>query len=159
MNEDENKKIVRRFIEEMWNQRKFQVADELFAVDCVTHQLRSGEEPAGVPRSAESVKREVAAWLNGFPDLEFVLEQMIAAGDRVVSHCTMRGTHSGVWMGIGPTGRKVSVPIVTIHRIADGKIAEDWVLVGSLMLFQQLGLVPQTQEIFAASLTGGKLET
>jgi predicted ester cyclase len=110
----------------------------------------------GVPRSPESVKREAAAWLAGFPDLEFILEQMIAAGDRVMSHCTMRGTHSGVWMGIGPTRRKVSVPIITIHRIADGKIAEDWVLVGSLMLFQQLGLVPQTQEIFGASRTGGK---
>jgi predicted ester cyclase len=151
MNEDENKRIVTRFIEEMWNQRKLQVADELFAANCVTHQLRSGEDPAGVARSAESVKREAATWLMGFPDLEFVLEQMIAAGDRVVSHCTMRGTHTGAWLGIGPTGRKVSLPIITIHRIADEKIAEDWVLVGSLMLFQQLGFVPQTQEIFAAA--------
>ena len=151
MNEDKNKEIVRRFIEEMWNQRKLQVADELFAADCVTHQLRSGENAAGIPRSAESVKREAAAWLTGFPDLKFILEQMIAAGERVVSHCTMRGTHSGAWMGISPTGRNVSVPIITIHRIADGKIAEDWVLVGSLMLFQQLGLVPQTQDIFGAA--------
>jgi len=150
MNEEQNKKIVKRFIEEMWNQRKFEAADELLAADCVTHQLRSGEDPAGVPRSPESVKREASGWLRGFPDLEFVLEQMIAAGDRVVSHCTMRGTHSGVWMGIAPTGRKVSVPVITIHRIAGGKIAEDWVLVGSLMLFQQLGLVPETQEIFGA---------
>src|SRR5436853_5475414 len=114
MNEDKNKEIVRRFIEEMWNQRKLQVADELFAADCVTHQLRSGENAAGIARSAESVKREAAAWLAGFPDLELILEQMIAAGDRVVSHYTMRGTHSGMWMGIGPTGRKVSVPIITI---------------------------------------------
>ena len=151
MNNEENEKIVKRFIEQMWNQRKLQVADELFAVDCVTHQLRSGEDPAGVPRSAESVKREAAAWLAGFPDLEFVLQQMIAVGDRIVSHCTMRGTHTGAWMGIGPTGRKVNVPVITIHRIANGKIAEDWVLVGSLMLFQQLELVPQTQEILRAS--------
>jgi predicted ester cyclase len=159
MNEEQNKIIVKRFIEEMWNQRKLEVADKLFAVNCVTHQLRSGEDPTGVPRSPESVKREATVWLTGFPDLKFVLEQMIAAGDRVVSHCAMRGTHSGAWMGIGPTGRKVSVPIITIHRIGDGKIAEDWVLVGSLMLFQQLGLVPETQEIFGASRTGGKLET
>jgi len=117
----------------------------------VTHQLRSGEDPAGIPRSAESVKREAAAWLTGFPDLEFLLEQMIAGGDRVVSHCTMRGTHTGAWMEIGPTGRSVSVPIITIHRIADGKIAEDWVLMGSLILFQQLGLVPQTQDFLQAS--------
>jgi steroid delta-isomerase-like uncharacterized protein len=140
MNEEQNKKIVKRFIEEMWNQRKLEVADELLAADCVTHQLRSGEDPAGVPRSPESVKREVATWLTGFPDLEFVLEQIIAAGDRVASHCTMRGTHTGAWMGISPTGRKLSFPIITIHRIADGKIAENWVLVGSLMFFSNSGL-------------------
>jgi predicted ester cyclase len=151
MNEERNKSIVKRLIEEMWNQRKLELADELFAADCVTHQLRSGEEPAGVPRSADSVKREATTWLTGFPDLEFVSEQMIAADDRVVSHCTMRGTHSGPWIGISPTGRKVNVPIITIHRIAAGKIAEDWVLVGSLMLFQQLGVVPQTEEIFRAA--------
>ena len=151
MNEDENKKIVRRFIDEMWNARKLDIADELFAADCVTHQRRNGEDSAGSARSAESVKREATAWLTGFPDLEFVLEQMIAAGDRVLSLCMIRGTHTGAWMGIRPTGRKVRVPIMTIHRVADGKIAEDWVLVGSLILFQQLGLVPETQEIVAAA--------
>lgn len=150
MNEEENKKIARRFIEEMWNERRLEVADEIFAADCVTHQLRSGEDPRGSPRSAESVKREAAAWLTGFPDLQFILEQMIAAGDRVVTLCTIRGTNSGAWMGIPPTGRKVSVPIAVVHRVAHGKIAEDWVLVGSLMLFQQLGLVPETQQIVSA---------
>ena len=104
MNEDENKKIVNRFIAEMWNQRKLEVADELFAADCVTHQLRSGEDPSGSPRSAESVKREAAAWLTGFPDLEFVLEQMVAAGDRVVSQCTMRTPVLG-WESARPEGR------------------------------------------------------
>jgi SnoaL-like polyketide cyclase len=72
-----------------------------------------------------------------------------AGGDRVVSHCTMRGTHSGVWMGIAATGKKVSVPVITIHRILGAKIVEDWVLVGSLSLFQQLGLVPLTHAIVA----------
>ena len=78
-----------------------------------------------MPRSPDSVKREATAWLAGFPDLEFVLEQMISAGDRVVTHCTMCGTHSGVWMGIDATGKTVRVPIITIHRIAGGKIVED----------------------------------
>ena len=77
MNEEQNKIVVKRFIDEMWNQRKLQLADELFATDCVTHQLRTGETAAGTPRTVESVKREATAWLTGFPDLEFVLEQMI----------------------------------------------------------------------------------
>ena len=69
----------------------------------------------------------------------------------MVSYCTMSGTHTGPWMGLDPTGRKVSIPIVTIHRIGGAKIVEDWVMIGSLMLFQQLGLVAQTQEIFAVA--------
>jgi predicted ester cyclase len=149
MSEEQNKMVVKRFIEEMWNQRKLNLADELIAPDCVTHQLRSVEDAVGMPCSPDSVKREATAWLAGFPDLEFVLEQMISAGDRVVIHCTMYGTHSGVWMGIAATGKTVRVPIITIHRIAGGKIVEDWVLVGSLSLFQQLGLVSPTEAIVA----------
>ena len=153
MSEEQNKMIVRRFIEEMWNQRKLHLADELFAPDCITHQLRSEKDAVGMPRSPESVKREAAAWLSGFPDLKFVLEKIIAAEDQVVSQCTMRGTHSGMWMGIPATGKKVSIPIITIRRIAGGQIAEDWVLVGSLLLFQQLGVVPATQALVARATT------
>lgn len=153
MSEEKNKMIVGRFIEEFWNQRKLHLADELFAPDCITHQLRSEEDAVGMPRSPESVKREAGAWLSGFPDLKFVLEKIIAAEDEVATHCTMCGTHSGMWMGIPATGKKVSIPIITIHRIAGGKIAEDWVLVGSLLLFQQLGVVPATQALVARATT------
>jgi steroid delta-isomerase-like uncharacterized protein len=151
MNEEQNKAVVTRFIEEMWNQRKLEVADELFALDCVTHQLRTGADALGAPRSPETVKREAAEWLAAFPDLRFRVEQMLAADDRVVSHYTMEGTHTGAWMGVPPTGKTIRVPIVTIHRIRDRKIVEDWVLVGSLTLFQQLGLVTDTARIIAAA--------
>jgi predicted ester cyclase len=149
--EEQNKAVVKRFIEEMWNQRKLEVADELFAADCVTHQLRGAEDPNGAPRSPDLVKREAAGWLGAFPDLTFILEQMIAADDQVVSRFTMRGTHTGPWLGIAPTGKRVAIPMMTIHRIQQAKIVEDWVLVGSLALFQQLGLVPETPQIIATA--------
>ncbi len=60
----------------------------------------------------------------------------------------MRGTHIGVWLGVAPTNKEVSVRLSVIHRIAQGKIVEDWVLVEALGFFQQLGLVPSTEEIF-----------
>jgi len=82
VSEEKNKMIVGRFIEEFWNQRKLHLADELFAPDCITHQLRSEEDAVGMPRSPESVKREAAAWLSGFPDLKFVLEKIIAPGTK-----------------------------------------------------------------------------
>jgi predicted ester cyclase len=72
---------------------------------------------------------------------------MIAEPDRVVSQLVMEGTHQGTWMGISPTGKRLHIRMITIHRIANGKIAEDWVLVESLGFFQQLGVLPGTAEL------------
>lgn len=149
MSTEQNQAIVSQFYEELWNNRNFSVADEIFAADCVTHQLQSGVEPVGVPRGPEAVKHHVAEWLGGFPDLRFDVEQMIVEADRVVSHSVMRGTHAGTWLGIPPTEKQVSVRLIVTHRIVNGKIAEDWVLVEALGFFQQLGLVPATTEILA----------
>jgi len=82
-----------------------------------------------------------------FPDLRFNIEQMIAAGDRFVSQLVVEGTYSGTWMGISPTGKRLQIRTITIHRVANGKIAEGWVLVESLGLFQQLGVLPRTAEL------------
>lgn len=149
MSGENNKAIVRQFIEQLWNNRNLDIADEIFAADCVTHQLRSGAEPVAAPRSPELVKKHVSEWLVGFPDLRFTIEQMIAEADQVAARTVMQGTHTGVWLGVAPTGRQVSIRMTTVHRIANGKIAEDWVLVESLGFFQQLGLIPATQEIIA----------
>jgi steroid delta-isomerase-like uncharacterized protein len=151
VNEEQNQAVVKRFIEEMWNQRKLDLADELFSPDCITHQLRGGEDSAGAPRTPESVKQEAAGWFAAFPDLKFDVEQMLSAGDHVVTCYTLRGTHTGAWCGVPPTGKSVSVPMFTIHRIRDGKISEDWVLLGTLTFFQQLGLVPAIPDILAAA--------
>jgi len=71
----------------------------------------------------------------------------------VVTHSRMRGTHTGAWQGLAPTGRAVSLPMIVIQPIHGGKIAEDWVLVDSLGFYQQLGLVPPTKEITARTAT------
>jgi predicted ester cyclase len=152
MNADENKLIVRRFYEELWNERKVEIAEEIIAADCVTHQLRAGTDDGGTPRPPAIIREHVAAWLAGFPDLRFTVEQMVAEGDRVVSHSRMRGTHTGAWLGIASTNRAVSLPMIVIQRIAGGKIAEDWVLVESLGFYQQLGLVPATEEIMSRAV-------
>lgn len=105
-----------------------------------------------MPRTPAMIREHVAAWLDGFPDLHFTVEQIFAEGDRVVTHCRMRGTHTGAWQGIAATGREVSLPMIVIQRIAEGKIAEDWVLVESLGFYQQLGLLPATEEILARAI-------
>jgi steroid delta-isomerase-like uncharacterized protein len=145
----QNRRVVRRFYEELWNNRQVNVADEIIASDCITHQLRSGAEVGGVLRGPEAVKHHVAEWLNGFPDLRFTVEQMIAEGDTVVTRSVMEGTHQGCWLGVAPTGKRVSIRMMVIQRLADGKIAEDWVLVESLGFLQQLELIPPIEEILA----------
>ncbi|MDQ3800085.1 MAG: ester cyclase [Acidobacteriota bacterium] len=150
--EQENKKIVRRFFEEFWNERRLEVAEEIFAPGCVTHQLQSGAEAVGVPRGGEAVKEHAAEWLKSFPDLRFTVEQTIAEGDRVVTYATMRGTHAESWFGIPASGKNVRIRMSVIHQIVDGKITADWVLVESLGFFQQLGLLPPTPEIMSKAI-------
>ena len=142
------KRIVERFVDELWNARRLDAADEIFAADCVTHQLRSGAAVEPEARGPHAMKEHVSGWLVSFPDLRFRIEQMLEDGDRVASHLVMEGTHQATWLGIAPSGKRVQIRMMTIHRIADGKIAEDWVLVDSLGFFQQLGMVAATEELF-----------
>jgi steroid delta-isomerase-like uncharacterized protein len=141
------KLIVKRFVEELWNARRLEVADQIFSEDCVTHQLRSGISAEPARRGPQAMKEHVSGWLLSFPDLRFNIEEMIAERDRVVSQLVMEGTHQGAWLGIPASGKRVQIRMFTVHRILQGKIVEDWVLVESLGLFQQLGLVPDTADL------------
>ena len=145
-----HKQLIIRFVEELWNQRKIAVADELFDPGCRTFQLRSGAPVTSEPRGPEVVKTHVAEWLSGFPDLHFTIEQMIAEGDKVSALLVMEGTHTGYWLGIPPSGKRVAIRMMTIHRMEYGKIMEDWVIVESLGFFQQLGILPETTEFLHA---------
>jgi uncharacterized protein (TIGR02246 family)/steroid delta-isomerase-like uncharacterized protein len=150
MSLDSNKSVVRRFFEELWNQRKPEVAAEILATNCVTHQLKSGSEDVAVPRPPEAMKSHVSEWIAAFPDLQYTVDQMVAEDDRVVTYCTARGTHLGPWHGIPPSGKTIAMQAMVVHRIVDGLIAEDWVLVDFLGVFQQLGIVRPTNELLAA---------
>lgn len=148
----ESKAIVRRFYEELWNNRQVEIADEIFASDCLTHQLQSGAADIGALRNPQAIKQHVAEWLAGFADLQFEVEEIFAEADRVISRCIARGTHTGAWCGIQPTGKQIEIRMMVIHRIERGKITEDWVLVESLGFFQQLGLLPPTEKILASAI-------
>jgi predicted ester cyclase len=72
---------------------------------------------------------------------------MLSEGDRVVMQLLMEGTHQGAWLGIPASGKKMQIRMFTVHRVVEGKIVEDWVLVESLGVFQQLGVVPNTADL------------
>lgn len=144
---DDPKQLINRFVEELWNERRLDVADAIFAKECITHQLRSGASADPVPRGPEAIKEHVAGWIASFPDLRFSIEQMLSESDRVVTQLLMEGTHQGAWLGIPASGDKVQIRMFTVHRVLQGKIVEDWVLVESLGVFQQLGVVPSTADL------------
>ena len=144
---DDPKQLANRFVEELWNERRLDAADAIFAKDCVTHQLRSGVPADAVRRGPLAIREHVTGWIASFPDLHFSIEQMLSEGDRVVMQLLMEGTHQGAWLGIPASGRKMQIRMFTVHRVVNGKIVEDWVLVESLGFFQQLGVVPNTEDL------------
>ena len=144
---DDPKQLAKRFVEELWNERRLDVADAIFDKHCITHQLRSGVPSDAAPRGPEAIKEHVTSWIASFPDLHFSIEQMLSEGDRVVMQLLMEGTHQGAWLGIPASGKKMQIRMFTVHRVVQGKIVEDWVLVESLGFFQQLGVVPNTADL------------
>lgn len=130
--------VVRRFYEEMNNDRKLELAPELFTADHKMHdpQVPTADGPKGM---AETVK----VYQDGVEG-HWQIEEMFSAGDKVAVRWTGSGTHVAEVNGIPPTGKKVRVDAITIHRMAGGKIAETWEVWDTLGFLQQLGVVPVT---------------
>lgn len=135
---DQNKKLMSRGIDEVWNQGHFAVADELIDSDFVAHTPRSADDLHG----PEGVKRYYASLREAFPDLHFTIEDQIAEGDKVVARWTAEGTHKGEFRGIPPSGKQVSLSGITINRVADGTMMEGWTNLDELGLLRQLGALP-----------------
>jgi predicted ester cyclase len=95
----ENEALVRRYAEEVYDQRKLEVVDEIFASEFTLHDP---DLPGGA-RGPEGIKRIVETFVDAFPDLQITLDDELSSGDKVVTRWTSRGTHQGELMGIAPT--------------------------------------------------------
>jgi steroid delta-isomerase-like uncharacterized protein len=134
---EQNKALARRVLEEMWNERRIELVDELYAADF------HGHDPANPDTMGpDGMKALVLKYLNAFPDTQFSVDQVLAEGDMVITRWTAIGTHRGELEGISPTGKAVTVPGITISRVAHGKIVEDWQVWDALGMMQQLGVIP-----------------
>ncbi len=135
----ENKALVRRALEEIWNKGNLAVVDELTAANHVAH------DPANpnAGRGPQAEKQLVTMYRTALPDLHMTIDEMLADGDKVVTRWTARGTHKGDLMGIAPTGKQVTITGISIDRIEGGKAAESWTNWDTLGMMQQLGAVPQ----------------
>jgi steroid delta-isomerase-like uncharacterized protein len=115
-----NKAVAMRVFEEIFNQGKFQVAGEIYAPDFQNHGLHRSVD---LKTDQEAVHAEKKA----FPDLRMSVQEMVAEGDKVAVLWTFQGTHTGSgYEGLPPTGTRVELRGITIWRIVDGRIAEEW---------------------------------
>jgi predicted ester cyclase len=129
MSTEENKAVVRRGIEEVWNQKNVAIVDEIAAPDYVSHN------PAMTTHGLEQYKQLVMMYFTAFPDIHLTIEDEIAEGDKVVTRVT-------AFMGIPPTGKQAVVTGIVIDRFANGKTVEAWNNLDDLGLLQQLGVIP-----------------
>jgi predicted ester cyclase len=142
MSTHENKAVVRRLLEEAWNQNHLAEIDAYVAADRVHH---SG---TGVgPQGPEALRAGINAWRTGFPDLQYHIAQMIAEDDMVAVCVTFTGTHRGL-LRLGPrllppTGKPVREAEIFVFRVVNGKIVESWATWDRLSLLEQLDALPE----------------
>jgi steroid delta-isomerase-like uncharacterized protein len=147
---DRNKAIERRLLDEVFNQGNLDLIDELVASDFVGH----GTAAEGGDQGRDAYKQFVIQMRTAFPDLRITIEDQIAEDDKVVTRWRARGTHTGVFQGIPPTGRSGEMSGVTIDRIANGKLVECWSNTDDLGLLQQLGIVPLPGQVATHAVVG-----
>jgi predicted ester cyclase len=135
MSIEENKNIVRLY-QEIYNSNDLDRLTEVVSEDLLTPNIMPG-----IPHGLEGAKAAHRIMLTGFPDYQTIIDDMIAEGDKVAARIKMTGTHSGEFMGIPLTGRRISFTGIYFARIAGGKIVEHWGEEDGVSLLQQLGVL------------------
>jgi steroid delta-isomerase-like uncharacterized protein len=134
----ENKAVIGKFVEEVLNQGRLERADELVALDFVELDPLPGQQPG-----REGLKQVIAAFRTAFPDIHWVIEEMVAEGDKVFSRFTWNGTHRGEFFGVPATGKQITVKGAVIDRVLNGQMVDSRILMDGLGMMTQLGVVPQ----------------
>jgi steroid delta-isomerase-like uncharacterized protein len=136
--QEQNKTVARRAFEEILSQGHFELAEQLYAKDFVNHGIRRDA-------TLEEDQTALKGWHEAFPDVVIVPGKLIAEGELVVIYWIARGTNTGTGNGLPATGKKAELAGITIWRIVDGKIKEEWSAFDQLSMMQQLGLLPASK--------------
>ena len=140
MSTEENKALARKELQEIFAAGgNLDAAEDIYAPNYISHQP-AGDEPL---RGPEAIKQFAAGIRGAFPDLEIIIEDQIAEGDKVLTRFRTRGTHRGELWGIPPTGKVVEITNMSMCRIEGGKMAEEWPAPDRLGMMQQLGVINQ----------------
>lgn len=135
---EDNKALVRRAVEQIWNARSVQKLEDLIAADYVGHFAVLPAPLAG----REAFRQFASGYFAAFPDIVFTIDDLVAEADRVVLRWTAKGTHQGALLGHPASGKSVTVGGVWTHRVAHGRIAEQWGVNDTLSMLRQIGALP-----------------
>lgn len=149
---EDNKTLMSRFVEEVFERRDFDAIDKYIAPNFVDHNPFPGQAPG-----VTGVRQFFEGMLRAFPDSTYTVEEYIAEGDKVVVIGSLRGTHRGEFMGLPATGRKIDVPSIDVLRFEGGKQVEHWGLLDQQAMLEQLGVTPEQIQAGSGSTTGGGL--
>jgi predicted ester cyclase len=130
---EENEAVVRRLVEEVINRGQSALLAELIAADHVGH------DPFGDHYGVEGARIVVAEYRTAFPDMLLTIEDLVAARDTVAWRFSLRGTHTGPFLGLRPTGRLVTAVGIVYGRLKEGRVVESWVSFDTLSLLRQTG--------------------
>jgi steroid delta-isomerase-like uncharacterized protein len=134
-----NRALVRRWFEEVWTRGRAEAIDEMFAADGIAHGL---SDEAGNPlRGPAEFKPFHEIFRGAFPNIEVVVEDMIAEGDKVAARCSVRAKHTGDHLGVAASNAPVDFTGISIVRIKDGKIIEAWNNFDFMRMNKQIGAI------------------
>ena len=135
MTVEENKALIRGFVENAFAKGDLAHLDDYFAPE----SLNRGQGGPATPSGRDAFAQTVRSVHTAFPDIRVSIEDVIGEGDRVVIRLGWDATHTGPFMGIPPTGKRVHVQAMNIYRVENGRIAERWGGPDLLGLLKQLG--------------------
>jgi steroid delta-isomerase-like uncharacterized protein len=130
----EGTRLLRKFFDEFWNKRRFDILEEIVTKDCLLHFGASAHAIA-----SEKSRRAQQQWVKSFPDLKFTIQDIIEQGDLVAARLTFEGTQEGEFEGIPPSNKRIRVTETLFARISEDKICEMWEEYDMLGMLKQLG--------------------
>ena len=136
MSASENKTLLRRYVREVWDKQNPAAIRGFLASG-----YRRYTSPEAAPLTLDDQVQRLTGFRTAFPDIQIAIEDVITEGDRMAFRSTMRGTHQGELMGIQPTGKRVTVGLIDVVRVENGKIVEQWGGPDLFDLLRQLGAV------------------
>jgi len=147
MSIEQNKSLVRRYVEDVWGKGQTTLVAQLAASDICDHNPMPGQ-----PRGMEGQRFAVDTFRRAIPDMRITVDLLVAEGDRVVDRWTCSGTQTGELFGLPPSGKRFTFTGTDMFRISNGKAAELWHMEDMLTMMQQLGAIPAASQ--AGTTTG-----